>query len=91
MVSTGHPSPNSAAVRLIALVSALLCSCHAWAQMPTDVSGPIDIQANEQEFAGDQVIARGNVRVSYKESVIIAPMATLFRDTSGNPQKAIFT
>jgi lipopolysaccharide export system protein LptA len=59
--------------------------------MPTDVSGPIDIQANEQEFAGDQVIAKGNVRVSYKESVIIAPMATLFRDPSGNPQKAIFT
>ncbi len=56
-----------------------------------DVSGPIDIQANEQEFAGEQVIARGNVRVVYKESVIVAPLATLFRDAGGNPQRAVFT
>ncbi|MGH9550303.1 MAG: hypothetical protein ACRD3W_13055, partial [Terriglobales bacterium] len=28
--------------------------------------GPIDIQAQEQEFAGDHVIAKGHVRVVYK-------------------------
>lgn len=55
-------------------------------------SGPIDIQAAEQEFAGDHIIARGNVRVIYKDSVIVAPVATLYRDAaSGQPQKAIFT
>jgi lipopolysaccharide export system protein LptA len=63
------------------------------AQAPASpaASGPIDIQANEQEFSGDQVIARGNVRVTYKGSVILAPSAQLFRDPGGNPQKAIFT
>jgi lipopolysaccharide export system protein LptA len=54
-------------------------------------SGPIDITANEQEFSGDQVIARGNVRVKFKDSVVLAPMAALVRDAGGNPQKAIFT
>ncbi|MBY0356573.1 MAG: hypothetical protein K2W82_01120 [Candidatus Obscuribacterales bacterium] len=55
------------------------------------VQGPIDISANEQEFAGDSVIARGNVRVLYKDSIILSPMATLFKDETGNPQRAIFT
>ncbi|HMX46985.1 MAG TPA: hypothetical protein PKC93_13610, partial [Candidatus Obscuribacter sp.] len=55
-------------------------------------SGPIDIVANEQEFAGDHVIARGNVRVLFKDSVIVAPLATLYRDPlTGQPQRAIFT
>lgn len=54
-------------------------------------TGPIDITANEQEFAGDQMIARGNVRVLYKDSVVVAPVATLVKDGGGNPQKAIFT
>ncbi len=53
--------------------------------------GPIDITANEQEFAGDSVIARGNVRVVYKDSVILAPLATLYKDPTGNPNRAIFT
>lgn len=53
-------------------------------------TGPIDIQANEQDFNEDQVIARGNVRVKYKDSTILAPQATLFRDAAGQPQKAIF-
>ena len=57
----------------------------------TDTSGPVDIQANEQEFAGEQVIARGNVHVTYKDSVISSPQATLFRDSAGSPQKAVFT
>jgi len=55
-------------------------------------SGPIDIQAHEQEFTGDHVIAKGNVKVLYKDTVILSPLATLFRDlASGQPQKAIFT
>lgn len=54
-------------------------------------SGPIDIQAETQEFSGDEVIAKGNVRVNYKDSTIAAPMARLIRDAGGNPQKAIFT
>jgi lipopolysaccharide export system protein LptA len=52
---------------------------------------PIDIVANEQEFAGDQVIAKGNVKVTSKGTVITAPLATLFRDPQGQPQLAIFT
>ncbi|MBS1997653.1 MAG: hypothetical protein JSS86_15130 [Cyanobacteria bacterium SZAS LIN-2] len=55
-------------------------------------SGPIDIQAHEQEFTGDHVVAKGNVKVLYKDTVILAPLATLYRDlASGQPQKAIFT
>lgn len=58
---------------------------------PGGSSGPIDITAEEQEFSGDAVIARGHVRVLYKDSTILAPQATLFRDPGGNPSKAIFT
>jgi lipopolysaccharide export system protein LptA len=54
-------------------------------------AGPIDIRANEQEFAENQVIAKGNVKVTYKDSVVYAPLATLFRDAGGNPQRAVFT
>lgn len=61
------------------------------AQEAPAAQGPIDITANEQEFSGESVIARGNVRVVYKDSVILAPQATLFRDAGGNPNKAIFT
>jgi lipopolysaccharide export system protein LptA len=82
-------------LRLLALAVPLgiLLSGFAQAQeMPSgQMSGPIDIQANEQEFSGDQVIARGNVRVTYKDSVILAPMAILTRDPAGKPQKAVFT
>ena len=60
-------------------------------QQPTQPSEPVDIQANEQEFVGDQILAKGNVRVTYKESIVLAPQATLFRDSSGTAQKAIFT
>lgn len=58
---------------------------------PPAASGPIDIRANEQEFAENQVIAKGNVKVTYKDSIIYAPLATLFRDPAGNPQRAVFT
>lgn len=54
-------------------------------------SGPIDITAEEQEFSGEAVIARGHVKVIYKDSTILAPQATLYRDAGGNPSRAIFT
>ena len=54
-------------------------------------SGPIDITADEQEFATDSVIARGAVRVVYKDSIITAPLATLYKDETGNPNRAVFT
>ena len=57
---------------------------------PPQASAPVDIQATEQDFNEDQVIAKGNVRVKYKDSLILAPQATLFRDAQGQPQKAIF-
>lgn len=68
----------------------------AFAQAPgaapgAPASGPIDITADEQEFSGEAVIARGRVRVVYKGSVIVAPLATLYKDPSGNPSRAIFT
>lgn len=77
----------------IAAQLALAGGLSASAQMPAApaAQGPIDITANEQEFSGEQVIARGNVRVVYKESVILAPVATLYRDAGGNPSRAIFT
>ncbi len=53
-------------------------------------SGPIDIQANEQEFLDAIVLAKGNVTVTYKDSIVKAPEAKLFRDPNGQPQKAIF-
>jgi lipopolysaccharide export system protein LptA len=54
-------------------------------------SGPVDITADEQEFANDSVIARGRVRVVYKDSVILSPLATLYKDETGNPNRAVFT
>lgn len=81
-------------IRSIAIASTLVFTSGfaSFAQAPAaPPAGPIDITANEQEFSGEQVIARGNVRVVYKESVILAPVATLFRDAGGNPARAIFT
>lgn len=54
-------------------------------------TGPIDIQADEQEFGEGHVVATGNVRVHYKDSIVLAPKATLYRDPAGQPQKAVFT
>lgn len=81
---------------LLPLLSSLLAMqmpLAAMAQAPDmGGGGPIDIKAEEQEFAGDHIIARGHVRVVYKDSVIVAPVATLYRDVNtGQPQKAIFT
>src|SRR5215471_7621720 len=86
-----RPGPLLAVNALVAIAVGFTNAGYVCAQSPTDVSGPIDIQANEQEFAGEQVVAKGNVRVVYKESVIVAPLATLFRDPGGNPQRAVFT
>lgn len=55
------------------------------------ISGPVDIQAQEQEFAQDHVVAKGAVRVVYKESVINAPQAVLYKDATGNLRSAVFT
>jgi lipopolysaccharide export system protein LptA len=67
-------------------------SAQAQAPAPAGEGGPIDIRANEQEFAGDHMIARGNVRIIYKDSTIVAPIATLYKDPlTGQPQRAIFT
>lgn len=51
---------------------------------------PVDIQADEQEFAEGKIIAKGNVRVSMKDTVVVGPEATLFRDASGQAQRAVF-
>jgi len=52
----------------------------------------IDIKAEEQEFADDHIIARGHVRVLYEDTVVVAPVATLYRDpATGQPQRAVFT
>lgn len=82
-------------VLAISLVSAastnlILSSTNAQAQMPAD-GGQVDIQAQEQEFSGEQVIARGNVRVKFKDTIINAPLATLYKSPEGKPQKAVFT
>jgi lipopolysaccharide transport protein LptA len=81
----------SKALLLAAITCTLSAGGPALSQGPAEISGPIDIQANEQEFAGEQVIARGNVRVKYKDSVIIAPVATLTRSPEGSPKMAVFT
>src|SRR5271163_3279212 len=58
---------------------------------PAKTDQPVDIQATEQEFAEDQIIAKGNVKVTYKESIVRGPEAKLFRDAAGQAQKAVFT
>ena len=52
-------------------------------------SQPVDIQAAEQEFLGDRV-AKGAVRVVYKDSVITGPEATLFKDANGQDAARYF-
>ena len=83
----------SVTLTVVSLCATLALKIPVLAQNPAGGApqGPIDIQADEQEFAGDQVIAKGKVRVSYKDSVVSAPMATLMRDAGGNPQRAVFT
>lgn len=52
---------------------------------------PVDIQAQQQEFIGDQIVAKGNVTVTYKDVVVKGPNAQMFRGPDGQAQKAIFT
>lgn len=93
---------RSSSIHIIALLlvtAALAGTTTTFAQDPAlpvdpaaaDAGGPIDIQANEQEFAENQVIAKGNVRVKYKDSIISAPQAILMRNAAGAPQQAVFT
>lgn len=54
-------------------------------------SDPIDITAEEQEFGDDCMIARGNVRVISGDTVVYAPIATMYKGPDGQPQTAVFT
>ncbi|MBI2810482.1 MAG: hypothetical protein HYX67_06620 [Candidatus Melainabacteria bacterium] len=87
-ISVRNKNKTMAAVALVAL---FLQPVGAYAQGMMAAGGPIDIQADEQEFGEGHVVARGRVRVTYKDSVVVAPMATLYRDAAGSPQKAVFT
>ncbi len=78
------------AVSLILAMSFSLQPLLAGAQEMTS-TGPIDIQADEQEFADDHVVARGKVKVVHGDTIIRAPVATLFRDEAGQPKLAVFT
>lgn len=72
-------------------VQAALFVFSGYAQTPAvQTSAPVDIQATEEEFLDDQVVAKGNVKVTYKDSIVHAPMARLFRDPEGQPQRAVF-
>lgn len=84
-------SAGKFAASLLCLAQLTVPSAFAGGGIGTPSDAPIDIQANEQEFAGNEVIAKGNVRVTYKDSVVVGPMAQLFRGPDGQPQKAIFT
>lgn len=87
-------TPRTKARLLAGLLAATiaLSPASAFAQMDMgNPGGPIDIQADEQEFADDCVIARGKVKVVHGDTVIRAPRATLFRDEAGQPKLAIFT
>ncbi len=80
-----------AAIVLCAMQLALPVSVQAQGGAPAAGGDkPIDIQANEQEFAGDTVIAKGKVRVVYKDTIITGPQATLIRNPDGQAKTAIF-
>jgi len=76
---------------LLAATIALTPTMALAQDMMAPSSGPIDIQADEQEFGDDRVIARGKVKVVHGDTIIRAPVATLFRDEAGQPKLAIFT
>jgi len=65
--------------------------CYAQGMPGATISGPVDIQAQEQEFAQDHVVAKGAVRVVYKDSIITSPQAVLYKDATGNLRSAVFT
>lgn len=77
----------------VVLAAVIIAIVQASAQQADsdNLSGPIHITAEEQEFAGDEVLAHGNVKVVYKDSTIQASEATLFKNGEGKPEKAIFT
>ncbi len=76
---------------LVSLLAATIALSPMMALAQEPSGGPIDIQADEQEFGDDRVIARGKVKVVHGDTIIRAPMATLFRDPAGQPKLAIFT
>lgn len=88
-MTTRHKS--AIALAILATTPLLLNGLFVQAQDMPKPNGPIDVQADEQEFAPGRVIARGKVRVIYGDTTVRAPMATLFRDEAGSPKQAIFT
>lgn len=89
-ISASNKNKTMASIALFALFMQP-AGVFAQQQGMMGAGGPIDIQADEQEFGEGHVVARGRVRVTYKDSVVVAPMATLYRDAGGSPQKAVFT
>ncbi len=91
VLKTISASNKNKSMASIALCALFLQPVAAFAQAMDAAGGPIDIQADEQEFGEGHVVAKGRVRVKYKDSIVVAPMATLYRDPGGSPQKAVFT
>lgn len=83
--------PNARTLANLLAATVALNPMIALAQEMAPASGPIDIVADEQEFGEDRVIARGKVKVVHGDTIIRAPIATLFRDEAGQPKLAIFT
>lgn len=83
--------PNARTLAHLLAATIALNPMIALAQDMAPSSGPIDIVADEQEFGEDRVIARGKVKVVHGDTIIRAPIATLFRDEAGQPKLAIFT
>lgn len=73
------------------LAVAIVGSCALPSVQAQAGGGNIDIKADEQEFADDRMIARGKVCVVKGDTVVYAPMATLYKDAAGQPDKAVFT
>lgn len=80
--------PSYIALALSLVLGGSLLVPTALAQQGND---PIDITAEEQEFGDDCMIARGNVRVVTGDTIIYAPIATMYKGPDGQPQTAVFT
>ncbi len=84
---------KQAIFKTLLLIVVLLCPGYSFAQTANESSGesvPVDIKANEQQFLDKEIVAKGNVRVKYKESDVTSDEAIMYRDDEGNAQKAVF-
>ncbi|MBX9770536.1 MAG: hypothetical protein K2X29_04155 [Candidatus Obscuribacterales bacterium] len=91
MISKYLAKSNKVILTPAILLSLASPACFAQEMPGAAISGPVDIQAQEQEFAQDHVVAKGAVRVVYKESIINAPQAIMYKDATGNLRSAVFT